>query len=92
MSIYYSSDVLVTEFRRFARANVPPDADDGQLADMQRAFFGGMLVMLNIEQAIADLPEELACVALECLHREAISFAKAQVVISRMSQEPSSHD
>ncbi|SAK63343.1 hypothetical protein AWB80_02854 [Caballeronia pedi] len=92
MTIYYSSDVLVTEFARFAKANIPEDASESQRLDMQRAFFGGVLIMMNLHQGICDLPDHLAVAAIHALQAEAVSFAKAQTVIARMSSEPHDHD
>jgi hypothetical protein len=73
--------VLAFEFQNFARANIPPDASEGQRADMQRAFFGGVLVMMNIDQLLGNLPDDAAGELLGQLYDEAVSFAMAQVVI-----------
>ncbi|SAL05996.1 hypothetical protein AWB78_07819 [Caballeronia calidae] len=74
--------MLATEFEHFARANISADAGPGQRADMQRAFYGGVLLVLNLTAILAELDDAQAVEALEEIRAEANAFALAQFLVA----------
>ncbi|BAO89060.1 hypothetical protein [Caballeronia cordobensis] len=76
------SKVIATEFDRFAKANIPSDASPGQRADMQRAFYSGVLLLMKLHEVITQLDDDSAVEALEELRNEANAYAIAQIIIA----------
>ncbi|WP_250477607.1 MULTISPECIES: hypothetical protein [unclassified Caballeronia] len=74
------SNVLASEFERFAKANIPSDASPGQHADMQRAFYCGVIVLMRLHEVVCQLNNDQAVEALEELRNEADAFAIGQFV------------
>lgn len=74
----FGSSVLATEFERFAKANIPSDASPGQRADMQRAFYSGVIVLMRLHEVVCPLNSDQAVEALEELRNEADAFAIGQ--------------
>ncbi|WP_250532397.1 hypothetical protein [Caballeronia sp. ATUFL_F1_KS39] len=70
-----------TEFQHFAKANIPPGASLGQHADMQRAFFGGVLLMFKLADILVELDDAQAIEATDEVREEANAYAVAQVNI-----------
>ncbi|BAO90732.1 hypothetical protein [Caballeronia cordobensis] len=73
--------IIATEYEHFAKANVPPGASLGQYADMQRAFFGGVLFVLRLTDILSELEDEQAIEALNEVRDEANGFAVSQFII-----------
>ncbi|AUT62911.1 hypothetical protein [Paraburkholderia terrae] len=72
---------IADEFERFAKSDIPADASTGQHADMQRAYFSGVLLVLRLLEVLGALPEAVAFEALQELRREANAFAVSQIII-----------
>ncbi|MDR5790315.1 hypothetical protein P9281_27595 [Caballeronia sp. LP003] len=72
--------IIANEYALFAKANIPPDAGPGQHADMQRAFFGGVIVMQRINRLIGEMTDSEAVAILESIEDETNIYAVAQFV------------
>jgi hypothetical protein len=78
--------LLDQEFERFAKANIPPDAGLGQRSDMQRAFYGGVLLMFAVTDELCKLDDAAALAVLDDIRADAFAFATTQALVGAIRQ------
>lgn len=70
-------DTLLVLWQAWDRA-ILSDADDVQRSEMRRAFFSGAAAALQLMTTVAtELPDEVACAALDGWLKECADFGQA---------------
>ena len=67
------------KWQRFRLAAIPVDASQRQVEDMQNAFYGGALVLLELLVVNSDQDEDAAIAATEVLHQELRAFVQSRI-------------